>query len=257
MTLAILGLVNHDLFVHRRIFGDRGSWIASIVLTLPLPFNPTGYAQTHLQHHRSIGTEHDTEVYKQDVHGRWRRLLFCTVVGLKRAMNGAWATTKRPPYLALRTDNPTLHRRVAIENRLQTLVTILMVAAAWRWPWAIIWGYFVPTLVLAPLLNTFRIIIEHAEVNPDNPYHLATFYRTSWFARLIYLWDAGDCHLIHHIYPTVPYYRIGKALDLMRPFLLAHGVIERRSYWALLWGWFVKNYPHRSLWPIAPAPRLP
>jgi fatty acid desaturase len=179
--------------------------------------------------------------------------LFCTVVGLKRAMSGVWATPQRPPYLRLRTANPKLHRRVAFEKRLQTLVTLILVAAAWQWPRALIWGYFVPTLVLAPLLNTLRILIEHAEVNPDNPYHIATFYRTGWFTRLIYLWDAGDCHLIHHLYPTVPYYRIGKALALLRPFLLERGVIERRAYGALLWGWFVKNYAHRSLWPIASA----
>lgn len=251
MVLVIIGLVNHDLFVHRKIFGDRGSWIASVLVTLPLPFHPTGYAQAHLAHHRSIGSERDTEAYKQDLNTRLRRLAFCTLIGVKRVTAGAWATPKRPPYLSLRMDHAELNRRVAVEKRLQAAISLLLLAAAWMWPRALIFGYFVPSLVIVPVLNTLRILIEHADLNPDNPYHIATFYRTGWFTRLIYLWDSGDCHLIHHIYPNIPYYRIGKALKVMRPFLLERGVVERHSYAALIWGWIVKNYPHRSLWPLA------
>lgn len=182
---------------------------------------------------------------------RWRRVLFCTIVGFKRATDGVWTTPRRPPYLAVRSTNPQLHRRVAVENRLKTLIMLLALVGVWWWPRAVFFGYLVPSFVMIPALNTIRILIEHADLNPDNPYHIATFYRTSWLTRFIYLWDSGDCHLVHHIYPTVPYYRIGKALKLMRPFLLERGVVERRAYGALIWGWFVKNYPHRSLWPIA------
>ena len=250
LTLTLMGLVNHDLFVHRKVLGDRGSWIGSILFTVPLPMSPTGYDHAHLLHHRFVGTDRDTEIYKQDLNTKGRRLLFCTFFGIKRATAGVWGVPRRPPYLSLRTESPRLHRRLAIESRVQLFSALCIVAAAFMWPRAIIFGYFVPALVLTPVLNTIRILIEHADLEPDNPYHLATFYRTGSFTRLIYLWDSGDCHLIHHVYPAIPYYRISQAVALLRPYFLERGVVERRSYAALIWGWFVRTYPHRTLWPI-------
>jgi len=41
---------------------------------------------------------------------------------------------------------------------------------------------------------------------------------------------------------------MGEALTLIRPILLAQGARERRSLVALLYGFFVRNEPHRALW---------
>jgi fatty acid desaturase len=39
----------------------------------------------------------------------------------------------------------------------------------------------------------------------------------------------GNCHLIHHVWSHIPWYRVGDAKDLMHPALLAQGVTERCS----------------------------
>ena len=86
--------------------------------------------------------------------------------------------------------------------------------------------------------------------NDKNNYHCATYYRTGFLTRPLFFWDAGDCHLVHHIFPGIPWYRMGKACDTLRPFLLDHGVRERRSIFELTYGYFVKVYEHRTLWPV-------
>lgn len=249
-VLQWFALVSHDLFVHRRVGGEFWSWIGSIVFTVPRYSLPTGYEQAHLSHHRNIGTSLDTEAYKQDLDSRGKRALFSTVLGVKLAQASALGAEARRHYHEVSAANPQLARRARIERFIMRGWLLSLVPLGYLFPKGVLLGYLLPTLIVLPVANTLRIIIEHADLNPDNPFHNSTFYRTGPISRLVFLWDSGDCHLIHHVFPHMPWYHVGEATDLMRPTLLAQGVIERRSYWALVRGWYLDNYPHRSLWPL-------
>ena len=80
-TLTWLGLIHHELFVHRRRGGKRLSWVFGVLCTLPLPFSGVRYRHAHLLHHRFLQQPRDPEVYKKDIDTRWRRVLFMTVPG--------------------------------------------------------------------------------------------------------------------------------------------------------------------------------
>ena len=45
--------------------------------------------------------------------------------------------------------------------------------------------------------------------------------------------------------------RRAREWSALQPLIASKGVPERRSYAALLKGWFVNGYPHRSDWPLA------
>ena len=248
--LQSFGLVSHDLFVHRRIWGDRGSWLASLVLTLPRLSLPTGYEQAHLAHHRWIGTEQDTEAYKQQLDSRGKRWLFATLLGVKLAQAGKLKQGESlKGYHDVSGHGALIERRARIEKWLMRTGLLALLPLAWFFPAHTLLGYLLPTLVIGPVANSLRIIIEHAEADPGNPWHWSTCYRTGPLTRLLFFWDSGDCHVIHHIFPRLPFYHMGRAVELIRPLLLANGVVERRSYLELLKGWFVQGHPHRSLWP--------
>ncbi|HSX88711.1 MAG TPA: fatty acid desaturase [Pseudomonas sp.] len=248
--LQSFGLVSHDLFVHRRIWGDRGSWLASLVLTLPRLSLPTGYEQAHLAHHRWIGTEQDTEAYKQQLDSRGKRWLFATLLGVKLAQAGKLKQGESlKGYHDVSGQGALIERRARIEKWLMRTGLLALLPLAWFFPAHTLLGYLLPTLVIGPVANSLRIIIEHAEADPGNPWHWSTCYRTGPLTRLLFFWDSGDCHVIHHIFPRLPFYHMGRAVELIRPLLLANGVVERRSYLELLRGWFVQGHPHRSLWP--------
>ncbi|MCH9639895.1 MAG: fatty acid desaturase [Betaproteobacteria bacterium] len=249
LFLTLMGLINHDLFVHRRPFGSTGSWIGSIFLTTPLGLSSSGYAQTHLAHHMHIGTRKDTEVYKQDLDTSLKRLFFCTFIGFKLATNGLWAREKRPRYFEVRVSNKVLRRRSNIESVIRAIFFIGVGIGCFLIPKLFLVGYVLPAIIMVPIWNSLRIIIEHGEVNPDNPWHNSTYYRTGFITRPIFLWDSGDCHLIHHLFPAIPFYRISRAIELIDPILQKNGVISRHSYIELLKGWFIDCYEHRSLWP--------
>lgn len=257
-AVQLLGLVSHDLFVHRRVGGATVAWLGSLLCTVPRLTKPSAYEMVHLEHHRYAGTDRDTEAYKRDIDTRARRLLFLTVPGIKILQGRKLARTnpeiaeKPVAYHDQAAARPELARKLAVEKWLTRAFLLAVVAAAFVWPRLVLLGYLVPVVVMAPIANTVRMILEHSDADPDNPFHVATFYRTGLISRPLFLWDSGDCHLIHHLYATIPYYRVGKALTLMRPILLKHGVVERRSFLALLHGWFVANYAHGTPWPVVP-----
>jgi len=256
-SLQWMALVSHDIFVHRSVGGKKWSWIGSMFLTIPRFSLPSGYREAHLAHHRHIATDRDTEKYKQDLNTPWRRFLFSTFIGAKMAQAGKFSEEAKSGkdvkhYRAVDTRNPELQQQVQKEQTIQKAFLIALLIGAVVFPKFILLGYILPAFLIGPFSNTLRIIIEHGETNPDNPYHIATFYKTGPISRFVFFWDAGDCHLIHHLYPRIPYYQIGAALKAMRPILLSHGVVERYSFWWLLKGWYVDNYGHRTLWPQEP-----
>jgi len=246
--IQTMALISHDIFVHRRLGKDNLlSWVACMVLTMARFSVPTGYKQTHLKHHRYIGGEKDTEKYKQHLDTRFRRFLFSTFPGVKIA-HGGYLSRETKPYLKVNSQNAKVMHRAKVEQWILRGLLFSLVPLAVLFPQHVILGFLIPAMVITPIAGTLRIILEHAEVNPDNPYHIATYYRTGYFSQLVFLWDSGDCHLIHHIFPGIPFYRMRRANNLIRPFLLKNGVVERTSFKSLLVGWYVKNHPHRSLW---------
>jgi len=254
--IQTMAFISHDIFVHRRLGKDKLlSWVACMILTMARFSVPTGYKQAHLKHHRYLGGKQDTEKYKQHLDTRFRRFLFSTFPGVKMA-HGGHLSRETKPYLKVKSRNEKIMSRAKIEQWILRGLLLALLPLAVLFPHYILFGFLVPALLITPIAGTLRIILEHAEVNPDNPYHIATYYRTGIFSQLVFLWDSGDCHLIHHIFPGIPFYRMRRANRLIRPFLLKKGVKERTSFRALLVGWYVKNYSHRSLWSNHNTPYL-
>jgi fatty acid desaturase len=245
--LQCLGLLSHDAFIHRRIWGDRGSWAGAIVSSFPVLLSPTRYLIVHRDHHAYLGTAKDTETYKENLDTLWKRAAFLTVVGDRLAKLGKLSKADRPmPALVPRTEKE--RRRLAVERVGLGAFGMGVVAAAIQWPDWVLAGYVLPLLVVTPVASSIRVILEHADADPENMFHLGTYYQSGFVTRLLFVADSGDCHLIHHIFSQIPWYRMGRATRLMRPILIEKGVVERHSLLQLLAGWFVRCYPHRSLW---------
>ncbi len=249
LLFQIFGYAVHDLFVHRRVGGGAGYYIGAL-FELPLLFSRTWYARLHLSHHASMNTHDDTEAYKQDIDTRARRLLFLTMPGV---MGLAWAFKKKPadaPRPAPLPPADDLTRwRLRVEAVLAALWLAAIVIACVFWWQLAVFGYLLPLAIVAPAASTVRVILEHAECDSDNVFHCATFYRTGLVSGPVFFWDAGDCHIVHHLYPAIPFYRMPEAARVMAPVFAAHGARERRSLLPLLHGWFWRTEAHRTVWP--------
>jgi fatty acid desaturase len=247
--ITLMGLICHDVFVHRMMFrGKLGHLLASL-LFIPATVPFTKYRIGHLRHHAHIGTEADTERYKQDLNTGWRRILFTTVFGFKAATSGRWSSQTEHGYQGLIGADTGEARSAKLEmlGVLAMVIAVLAISVFYSWK-IFVFGWLLPVLLVAPLLNTARIIIEHAHVDPENKYWLATPYKTGVFSKVIFLADSGDCHILHHIFPRVPWYGMAELVRASAPFFRERGVVYEGGYLRLLKGWFIDVYPHRSKW---------
>ena len=245
----------HDIWVHRKVGGRAFSRWMGLVSGLVAFTLAARYTRLHPDHHRYIGTDEDEE-YKLDLDTRLRRWLFMTPVGYLLTFRGHLRKERDPKYPApegafeKRPLNPRQLRMHKTEKRAMRYMWGGIAVLAFFFPRFVALGYLLPLAVMLPVSNAVRIILEHAETNPANDFHCATYYRTRPVTRPLLFWGAGDCHLVHHIFPEIPWYNLGKACDVMRPFLVDKGCRERRSIPKLLYGYFIKGEPYRELWSV-------
>jgi fatty acid desaturase len=246
---TIVGLVAHDVCVHRVRWGRRLSWLHAALAMGMLTVPGTGYARAHIRHHARLGTPEDTEAYKMGLDAPLKRWFFATLPGFLVATR-APQDGQPGGYLSVPDADAATRRRLAAERAIVigalgffTLYALLVDARQ------ALLGYLVPLLVVSPLLNSVRIVLEHAEADDSSRYWLGTNYRCGWLTRTLFLADSGDCHIVHHIFPRIPFYHCPRAARLIRPYVAERGARERQSFWWLMRGWFVTGHRHRSVWP--------
>ena len=246
IVLQWFGLFNHEYFVHRKVGGKWGH-LLSMLFTAPIQLSATRYADAHWAHHERVASEDDAEAYKRDLDSRFKKAVFMTFVGTRWAASGTMGRGRRP-YFALRRPTPRALKRARTEAALSLAILAAAIVALFIDPKAIMFGYLLPLLVVLPLLNAMRILVEHAEVQPDNSYSIASRFRCGPVEDWLFLFDAGEYHLIHHYLPNIPFYRMRAARAALNGFFDGRNVEPTRSWVRLIRSWYLENRSHGSWW---------
>lgn len=189
-------------------------WIGSLGLAAPWPV----LNRTHVLHHAHTNTDLDPDIY---VKGGFGRLIVTWIVMSLMNMIPLGLSRQIAPqrYQKLRL---VLVGSEMMQATLFGLAMLVVLAAAiitghlaqWFWLW------FVPTRLGALLLN---ILFQWL---PHYPFDRAERYQNT----RISLWLGGssvtlqqNLHLVHHLWPSVPFYNYGHLYRGLRPVLLAKG----------------------------------
>ena len=247
--VVVMSIVNHDVFVHRKRFATPLRWVLSQVLNWPAQIRSSLFESRHLTHHRELATERDPEFYKRGLDSGLRRFLYITPMLLVfRAV--IYRELDIPKHVRPAHGGDA---RLRWEKGTRLALWALALASlAWDWR-LLVFGYLLPFALITPAINTLRIVLEHFDVDRGNPLWVGTFYRTGFITRPMFLWSAGDCHMVHHYYANIPFYRMPQALRLMRPILLREGVHEHRSLLPLMVDWFSAARGHWTVPSVARA----
>lgn len=225
----ILCLVSyaHYTLVHESVHGNIVSkrrdlnwihtligWIGSIGIGGGWPV----LQKTHLLHHSHTNTERDPDII---VKGSLAQLLL-------KWVNGLWKSLI--PFYAMRYIAPDGYAKLqSIFTRAEILQTSAVTVVALAFlalaavtghvvEWVCLW--FIPTRVGVLLLNIFF------QWMPHYPFDRTDRYRNT----RISLWMGGtiftlgqNLHLIHHLWPSVPFYNYPRLYRALRPVLIEEG----------------------------------
>lgn len=217
----------HYTLVHEAIHGNvvarpRGAaWINTLVGWIGALGMGAGWPalqRTHVLHHAHTNTERDPDI---TVKGTFLQLLKKWLVGLP---------TSLLPLFALKFINPGRYQRVGkilspaeiAQVSAVTLFTLALLAAAFATgrlaDWLMLW--FLPTKLGILLLNIFFQWLPH------HPFDRTERYLNT----RVSLWPGGtvlllqqNLHLMHHLWPSVPFYNYARLFHRLRPVLRAEG----------------------------------
>ena len=225
----ILALISyaHYTLVHESIHGNvvaspksaywintAVGWIGSLGLGAGWP----ALQRTHVLHHSHTNSERDPDVMWK---GSFVQLL------------GKWAlsvATSLIPMGAMRFISPARYQRIGtILSRSEiaqmsavTLFTVALLAAALATgrfaDWLMLW--FLPTRLAVLILNIFFQWLPH------HPFDRTERYLNT----RISLWPGGafvllqqNLHLMHHLWPSVPFYNYARLYRALKPVLIEEG----------------------------------
>jgi fatty acid desaturase len=206
--LHLLGFVGHEGFhlnLHRNktVSALLGIGASSMVFS----FTQVGVAITHALHHRSTNGPEDPDLPLFSPHQTlWRRLLFGRLsVNRLFLANTIRIAFDRP--LSVPIVVPFRPRQLRALARVNLLGSVAF-AALYAWvfvvaPWRAFAAIGLPHL-LGIALSGLRPYLEHAGTE-SGPFRDARSYTAPIFTWLFY---GNNFHLEHHLYPSVPCYRL-------------------------------------------------
>jgi fatty acid desaturase len=207
--LHALGILMHEC-VHYRAFRSRklNMFVAELLGWVILT-SAEGYRTHHLAHHRHLNTLEDPDWvrknqqrafdYPKSKLGLVQALLYqLSGIGIARL------------FLDIKTS--ARFKQVSLRNRLLRLASYLGAlalcgATGTVSKLALYW--LVPMLTTFPMLFYVRSVAEHhGNLAYDHPYTNSRSTIACAWERFLFLPHHVGCHLEHHLYPHVPFYRL-------------------------------------------------
>jgi len=234
-TIFVIATRQHSLMImlhegtHYRLCRNRklNDWVSELVLAWPVLISARSYRANHFAHHRYLNTDRDPDWVRRRGDQNWvfpkrphemARLLLGDLIGL-----GAVALVKLLRTVASRDTDVSkgfLITRYAYYGAVAAV-------AFWSGTARLIFLYWlVPLFTCLVFIFRIRSIAEHSALQGEPTAYAGTRTTLPSFLERIFLAPKNvNYHLEHHLFPSVPFFRLPKlhALLCAQPeFLRAH-----------------------------------
>ncbi len=252
---AMLVLVHEG--AHYRLCKSRrvNDWLAEAALSWPFVIvRMRDYRRSHTAHHRGLNTPADPDwrvkqspawTFPQSA-PRFIGHLLVQASGLGLALLLADFGDHVPPPAGSREVD---ERAMVVARRLFLVLALAFVAASGLWrPVLLFW--VVPFATWLQLLLRIRSVSEHFAIEGRSGVYAET--RTtlpSWIERVFIAPEGINYHLEHHLYPSVPGYRLGELHSALQA-VPEHrrSALVTRGYWRVA----LECLHRRNHWSPAP-----
>ncbi|MGB0390806.1 MAG: fatty acid desaturase family protein [Salibacteraceae bacterium] len=246
---AILGnyfyAIRHDTLMHRQFGGSKFSYILGISMSIPMLNTYTRFLK-HEDHHFHVGYDlFEEHIAEMDT--VWKRWLGITGIGLILLYLGKLKPKGSSKPNGNWKDPEIIHEASKLEGLLLLFWFIGIIVLAFFFPYSVIMGYIIPTIIVMPALLSVKNATQHSETDVNNNMHLSAYFKANLFIRVLYCCSLGDVHLVHHIFPKIPFWKTPKAARIFEETIEAHGV-PKRTFTEVLIGYYFQGMPYRKRW---------
>jgi fatty acid desaturase len=237
-----LHLIGHD-GLHGRLFQRRG-WndlFNDVVILGAIGAITRINKRNHIDHHDHLATLEDPDRHRHGCFNKATRLAVVAFLAGFTSVLRSVSNVFRPNRIAGGSNQSA---SVDQAYRLRDLVILagwqvsLVVGLTWWIAW---WAYpalwLVPVYIFTVLGDNLRSFLEHSHPERDDladRHRLITFL-SNRVERIFLAPMNMNFHAIHHLWPSIPYYRLPMAAQEIRENSESAGLVWRGSYLAYLW----------------------
>jgi len=202
--LVMMHDAGHYRLFPNRIWNDR---ISDWILAWPLFSSTAGYRGYHLPHHFNLNTDQDPTLMSQQTPD-WEFpktklglfwLLLKDLMGMGIIEN----------IKLLKMMKNSGQRNFTIYRIAYHIITFGVICLSGFFvPFLLLW--LLPALFLLPVLLRIRSIADHHGLEGEHDLTMTRNTRVRWWERFFFFPHNVGIHLDHHLYPSVPFYNLGK-----------------------------------------------
>ncbi len=244
LAVAFVGARQHALLilmhdgVHYRLFRNRwlNDWVTEILLAWPNLISARAYRRNHFAHHLYLNTDKDPDWARKQENPDWLfpkgwNYLLCLLV---RDLSGLGAIVFLKTVRSVSAGDTSVGKGFTYSRYgfYFAIGSILI--------WANAVGLFilywcVPMFTWLMFIFRLRSIAEHSAINHHNENAATRTTCASLIERVFIAPKNVNYHIEHHLYPSVPFYRLPQlhALLLSKPGYRDAAHLTR-TYWGVL-----------------------
>ena len=210
----------HDASHHRvlpsRKWNDR---LSNWLLAWPLLVSTEGYRENHLAHHFHLNTDDDPDWVRKVGRPEWEfpKTRWQLVKLLARDLfgGGFYDMLTAIGDLSGQTEAPGEPQPRRWSKPVYYALFFGGVIASGLWmPVLLLW--YLPAFTLLPVILRIRSIAEHFGVEGEHELNMSRNFGGRWWEKLLLAPHNVGYHLDHHLFPSVPFYRLPELHDALR-----------------------------------------
>jgi fatty acid desaturase len=199
----------HDLVSKNRAWNDRiSNWLAA----WPVGFSTERYRVRHWTHHRYLNTDRDPDWVRKKHDPAWEFPMSAPAYWRK---GGAYLVGKGVPemFYALRAVGITTTDLPRVIPYYALCAAALTAAGAWK-GFALFW--ILPYFTVLPFLHRVRNATDHLALPKSHGLNGSRNIASYWGENFLFGPHGCHYHLVHHLHPFVPAYRLRAAHEFLR-----------------------------------------
>ncbi len=230
LAIAIIAGRQHGFFVliheatHFRLSNSAkiNDLLSDYFAAIPVFFDTHMYRMNHSKHHRFLNSEEDPDWVRKQGRPEWkfpiRKDYIAKTYPKFLLFRGAveWMTISLifSGVLPLKTMLTGYQRRLVLKRFVYYAVAAALLTYTQLWTaFAMYW--VVPLLFVFPSFQRVRSVAEHFGLKREHELNSSRNILAPWYETLFFAPHNVNYHLVHHMFPAVPFYNLKKLNTLL------------------------------------------